>query len=316
MLPTRTSSPVLSPTAAPEPASPALRRHRRTATAHALRRRHGATALVIGAALGVATIGGLTTSAAASDIETVVAAALPTGATTHIDAFSGITAHARTTLEMAHAATYAAADARADLAESGLVVDGPTAVDTSELQEHIERLSSLDLVPMLLVPDLTDDALAETRKVSQLTADLRVRLDAAQKQAAAEKAAKEKAAAEAEAQKEREAAAAALAAANTVEGAKASARSIAAAEYGWGADQFSCLDSLWTKESGWDYRAYNASSGATGIPQSLPGSKMATAGADWQTSAATQIRWGLGYIAAAYGTPCSAWGHSQATNWY
>jgi hypothetical protein len=313
MLPTRTSSPAHPSIASPDSA---LRRHRRAATANTLRRRHGATALVIGAALGVATIGGLTTSAAASDIETVVAAALPAGATGHIEAFSGITADARTTLEMARAAAYAAADARADLAGSGLVVDGPTAVSTSALEEHIERLSSLDLVPMLLVPDLTDDALAETRKVSQLTADLRVRLDAAQKQAAAEKAAKEKAAAEAAAQKEREAAAAALAAANTVEGAKASARSIAAAEYGWGADQFSCLDSLWTKESGWDYRAYNASSGATGIPQSLPGTKMATAGADWQTNAATQIRWGLGYIAAAYGTPCSAWGHSQATNWY
>ena len=57
-------------------------------------------------------------------------------------------------------------------------------------------------------------------------------------------------------------------------------------------------------------------SGATGIPQSLPGSKMASAGADWQSNATTQIRWGLGYIQSVYGTPCSAWGHSQATNWY
>jgi hypothetical protein len=86
--------------------------------------------------------------------------------------------------------------------------------------------------------------------------------------------------------------------------------------YGWGGDQFSCLDSLWTKESGWNYQAYNADGGATGIPQALPGSKMASAGADWQTSAATQIAWGLEYISAAYGTPCSAWSHSQAMNWY
>ncbi|MEO7263103.1 MAG: ubiquitin-like domain-containing protein [Jatrophihabitantaceae bacterium] len=84
---------------------------------------------------------------------------------------------------------------------------------------------------------------------------------------------------------------------------------------GWGGDQFSCLVSLWNKESGWRTTAANPS-GAYGIPQALPGSKMASAGADWQTSASTQISWGLGYIASVYGTPCSAWAHSQATNWY
>jgi len=84
---------------------------------------------------------------------------------------------------------------------------------------------------------------------------------------------------------------------------------------GWGNDQFSCLVSLWNKESGWRTNAANPS-GAYGIPQALPGSKMASAGSDWQTSASTQISWGLGYIAGVYGTPCSAWAHSQATNWY
>jgi uncharacterized protein YabE (DUF348 family) len=84
---------------------------------------------------------------------------------------------------------------------------------------------------------------------------------------------------------------------------------------GWGSDQFSCLVSLWSKESGWRTDAAN-SSGAYGIPQALPGSKMASAGADWQTSAATQISWGLGYIAGVYGTPCAAWAHSQSYNWY
>jgi resuscitation-promoting factor RpfB len=84
---------------------------------------------------------------------------------------------------------------------------------------------------------------------------------------------------------------------------------------GWGGDQFSCLVSLWNKESGWRTNAANPS-GAYGIPQALPGSKMASAGGDWQTSASTQISWGLGYIASVYGTPCSAWAHSQATNWY
>ena len=71
--------------------------------------------------------------------------------------------------------------------------------------------------------------------------------------------------------------------------------------------QWSCLYSLWEQESTWNVYAENASSGAYGIPQSLPGSKMASAGADWQTDAATQIRWGLGYIKDVYGTPCGAW---------
>ncbi|KQO93802.1 coiled-coil domain-containing protein [Leifsonia sp. Leaf264] len=86
--------------------------------------------------------------------------------------------------------------------------------------------------------------------------------------------------------------------------------------YGWGGDQFGCLQSLWNKESGWRANAYNASSGAYGIPQSLPGEKMASAGVDWRTNAATQINWGLSYISQRYGSPCSAWAHSVATDWY
>lgn len=96
---------------------------------------------------------------------------------------------------------------------------------------------------------------------------------------------------------------------------KAIARSMAAAR-GWGADQFSCLDKLWTKESSWRVNADNPSSSAYGIPQALPGSKMASIGSDWRTNAATQIAWGLGYISERYGSPCSAWGHSVAVNWY
>ena len=89
-----------------------------------------------------------------------------------------------------------------------------------------------------------------------------------------------------------------------------------AAERGWGDSEFSCLDKLWTKESNWLWNAENPSSGAYGIPQSLPGTKMASAGADWQTNPTTQIEWGLGYIAGRYGTPCSAWSHSMAVGWY
>jgi hypothetical protein len=78
---------------------------------------------------------------------------------------------------------------------------------------------------------------------------------------------------------------------------------------------FGCLLDLWNRESGWVYDAENAS-GAYGIPQALPGSKMASAGADWQTDPATQIRWGLGYIKQIYGNPCSAWAFEEANGYY
>lgn len=102
----------------------------------------------------------------------------------------------------------------------------------------------------------------------------------------------------------------------TPAGAQAYASELMGQRYGWGADQASCLVSLWQKESNWRWDAVNASSGATGIPQSLPGSKMASHGADWQTNPATQISWGLDYIQRAYGTPCGAWAKSQAVGWY
>ena len=84
---------------------------------------------------------------------------------------------------------------------------------------------------------------------------------------------------------------------------------------GWGDDQFGCLVELWNHESGWNVYASNPS-GAYGIPQALPGSKMATAGADWQTNPATQISWGLGYITGRYGTPCGAWDTFNSQGWY
>ena len=89
-----------------------------------------------------------------------------------------------------------------------------------------------------------------------------------------------------------------------------------AAERGWGEGQFACLDRLWMRESGWRWNARNPSSGAYGIPQALAASKMASAGSDWRTNPATQIEWGLDYIADRYGTPCAAWGHSERVNWY
>lgn len=87
-------------------------------------------------------------------------------------------------------------------------------------------------------------------------------------------------------------------------------------ERGWPDSENACLFTLWDRESGWNVYATNPSSGAYGIPQALPGDKMASAGADWRTNPATQIAWGEDYIKANYGTPCNALSHSYAFGWY
>ena len=84
----------------------------------------------------------------------------------------------------------------------------------------------------------------------------------------------------------------------------------------WDESEFACLVDLWNRESNWNHRAENPSSGAYGIPQALPGNKMRTAGKDWRTNAETQILWGLSYIADRYTTPCDAWTHSEENGWY
>jgi len=94
------------------------------------------------------------------------------------------------------------------------------------------------------------------------------------------------------------------------------ARQLMATTYGWGDAQFQCFDNIIMHESKWSITATNPTSGAYGIPQALPGSKMATAGADWKTNPATQIKWALGYVKARYSTPCGAWSFKSAHGWY
>jgi hypothetical protein len=158
---------------------------------------------------------------------------------------------------------------------------------------------------------------------------LRARLAAqvkAQKEAAARKAAA-RAAAKAAAKKKAEQEAAAKKKAEEAAAAKKKAQAeysgtpqqIAQAmlgQFGWSSNQFSCLDPLWEEESGWNVYAENPGSGAYGIPQALPGSRMASAGPDWESSAYTQIKWGLEYIQGSYGSPCGAWAHEEADGWY
>ncbi len=263
-----------------------------------------------------------------------------TVSTSQADPIDEIVVDAQSALADAREATVAAERITTAVAEADVDLDAADAkVDTSELREHIERLEPLDVLPTMFLPELTEAAVEETESVRAEVAQVQARLDTAEaeKKAAEEEAARkaeEEAAAAAAAEEE-----AARQADNTSPGdsgsggapapapmpasvpvdpgsAQAIAQEMAAANYGWGDDQFGCLVALWNRESGWNAQAMNPSSGAYGIPQALPGDKMASAGGDWQTNPATQIAWGLSYIAGRYGDPCGAWGHSEATGWY
>ncbi|GAA3336814.1 hypothetical protein GCM10017714_01140 [Curtobacterium pusillum] len=253
------------------------------------------TTLIVGGAAVLAVAGGIATVGTQPAIGEALG--MPTASATSAPALGG------TALDRAQAA--------ATIATAQTVVE--TANDKTDTTTLERRIGALDDYRKLSGAALssrissTVDAASDVASASA-TQDKRDADAKAAAEAAAQKAAAEKAAAAEAARKQ--------AAANTVAGAKATASSLAASEYGWGSDQFQCLDNLWTKESGWNYRAVNANGGATGIPQALPGSKMATIAADWQTNATTQITWGLQYISASYGTPCAAWAHSQASNFY
>jgi type IV secretory pathway VirB10-like protein len=187
--------------------------------------------------------------------------------------------------------------------------------------DEVDRDETVAMLSAVAEKKRQERAAAEAAAAAQAAAaEAAARAEAeARAKAEAEARAKAKAEAAAKAEAERKARAEAasrdLERARTPAGAKDLARAMIG-DYGWGDSQFSCLDRLWTRESNWSYKARNPSSGAYGIPQSLPGSKMASAGSDWRDNPKTQIEWGLGYIKDRYGTPCSAWSHSQSTGWY
>jgi hypothetical protein len=188
--------------------------------------------------------------------------------------------------------------------------------DASQLSSSVAALDDYKLLAPERVFELVDATAVHTATVQAAVVEAD-RIAAEQAAAAAAAAAAAKAAADAAAQAEPGTSAPVSRPSGPANpsGAQAIARDMVA-QRGWGDDQFGCLVSLWDKESGWNVYAANPSSGAYGIPQALPGSKMATAGADWQTNAATQISWGLGYISSRYGTPCGAWDTSEAQGWY
>ena len=104
--------------------------------------------------------------------------------------------------------------------------------------------------------------------------------------------------------------------ARTPMGAKRVAKTLMADEFGWNNYQYGCLQTLWRHESNWNYKSHNKASGAHGIPQALPATKMEIVGTDWRTNPVTQITWGLKYIQERYNTPCAAWSKFKRSNWY
>jgi hypothetical protein len=303
----RVSSPHSS-TAAParltvtDPGAPPLTRRELR-----LRRRRAKTRAVLAPVTGVAAAG-LLIAVASFAHPSLANASTPSGSS--VTSTSAATSTAEAPATAVHP-VFVRAAARADdraataLTEAhAVLVAAKGKVDTAPLASSVAALANYAYLDTTTVQTLTTTAVvaASTAKAGAAAVD----------KAAADAAAAEAAAAAAAAQ----AAADRLALANTPDGARAVAAELAAANHGWGSDQFQCLNSLWAKESGWNYQAENPSSGAYGIPQSLPGSKMATIADDWATNAVTQITWGLDYIARGYGTPCSAWSHSQSVNWY
>jgi hypothetical protein len=154
------------------------------------------------------------------------------------------------------------------------------------------------------------------RQQQQLAAEKAAAAKAAAAKAAAAKAAALKSAEQAAAARKAAAKPAQQAAVTTSSRSPEQVAEQMLSQFGWSSSQFSCLQPLWEHESGWSMTAENPTSGAYGIPQALPASQMSSAGADWQTDAATQIRWGLTYIQGRYGSPCGAWAHEESDNWY
>jgi hypothetical protein len=203
------------------------------------------------------------------------------------------------------AAGYQAADRR-QTGSAGFTVSTEAVAQANELSDaQLE-----DSARLAADRNATNASFAAAQEKDRLTAVVAAKAAAKARQDAAAKAARDLARQAIEAQKQ-------AILANAQADPRSAARTLLS-EFGFDAGQFGCLDNLWNGESGWRYTASNGSSGAYGIPQSLPGSKMASAGADWQSNPVTQIRWGLQYIKSSYGTPCNAWNtwQGRSPHWY
>ncbi|MFG2342151.1 transglycosylase SLT domain-containing protein [Streptomyces yangpuensis] len=157
---------------------------------------------------------------------------------------------------------------------------------------------------------------ADAKRSAEEAARLQAAEDAKSKKAEAQKAADEKAKKEREAKEVASRSAARDAGDFAVQSSYTVAQVKAIAQQMVPAGQFQCFSNIINQESTWNYLAVNKSSGAYGLVQALPGTKMASAGADWRTNPATQIKWGLNYMEDRYGSPCAAWSFHQANGWY
>lgn len=160
-----------------------------------------------------------------------------------------------------------------------------------------------------------EEAAEKEKKAAKKRAEAKKKAEAEAKKKAEEQAAKRRAAEEKAARAKKREAAESAGNGGTPSQNRALGMQMCA-DAGFSSSQCADLGKLWQKESGWDHRAANRSSGAYGIPQSLPGSKMGSAGSDWRTNPRTQIEWGLDYIKGRYGNPSAAWAHSQSRGWY
>ncbi|WP_042412461.1 transglycosylase SLT domain-containing protein [Streptacidiphilus anmyonensis] len=182
-----------------------------------------------------------------------------------------------------------------DVAGSTLLAEVPMGGSAQVVADNLTRQSDAQQSAALVTAQKAAAQAARTKAA-----------DAARAKAAAEQHAKEQAASRAAAAEQRQ---------QLVSYSPGSVQALAASIIG-NATEFSCFSQIVTRESGWNYQATNPGSGAYGLVQALPGSKMASAGADWRTNPATQIRWGLNYMNSRYGSPCGAWSFWQAHSWY
>ena len=189
--------------------------------------------------------------------------------------------------------------------------------NNSECEDFIAKIKEYDNQEYSI--ETTKKMINQETKEEDLSAVINVKKEAYEAEQArlrAEAEAKKKREEEARRQREREQSTTTASSSGSLSDYQAYAKNLVINTYGWSEYDFECLVKLWNRESGWNPNAHNKSSGAHGIPQSLPASKMASEGADYYTNGYTQIRWGLKYIQGRYGSPSAAWAHSQSKGWY
>lgn len=189
--------------------------------------------------------------------------------------------------------------------------------NNSECEDFIAKIKEYDNQEYSI--ETTKKMINQETKEEDLSAVINTKkevYEAEQARLRAEAEAKKKREEEARRQREREQSTTTASSSGSLSDYQTYAKNLVINTYGWSEYDFECLVKLWNRESGWNPNAHNKSSGAHGIPQSLPASKMASEGADYYTNGYTQIRWGLKYIQGRYGSPSAAWAHSQSKGWY